>query len=343
MAGEILSERESLSPIGNILQRSDGRNRTITEEDISLFDEVYQRNRADIDQHLESVLQEYEQEDDLYELFDHAIRGGKRIRPMLALTVAEVCGLARERALDHAAIVEFIHNATLVADDYVDDTKVRRNAPTLWRIVERLPFVGPEELHPRTFTLLAENGLLTIALQLPQTPDEVKAMGEAVCRVFHGFYKEACPAGICGASHDSYIEVNREKTGSLFALACELPAIRGRYGSDVEGAAREYGQQVGILYQVADDICDGDFPDFIDNSHDELQKWYGSTVHAVGGLPVTSWEEQWLLETAPVWCVSRMMKQEDRVDTVPEFEYSFSRPVESFPQSEVGDGGVGKE
>lgn len=302
---------------------------TITEEDVRLFDDIYERHRDAIDQHLESCLEEHGSEGRLRKLLAHAVRDGKRTRAMLSWTVAIVYGLPRDRALDLCAIVEFIHNATLVADDYVDNTIVRRNVPTLWRVVERLPFIGPDELNCRTFTVLAENGVLTVALQIPRNPDVVSAMGDAVQAAFEGFYNEARPSGYGGDAYTDYIEVNRQKTGSLFELASRLPAIVSDHSPAIETAARKYGQRVGILYQITDDICDGDLPEFIGDPEAELQRWHGLAVDAIDELSVSSWEERWLLATVPVWCVYRMLEQEDRTDVFPEFTCSATEEGDS--------------
>lgn len=293
----------------------------ITDADIERFDAFSDERRESFDNHLEEVITEYETEQELRKVLSYGVRGGKRLRPVLSLTVAEGCSLPEEKALDYAAITELIHNATLIVDDYADDTNARRGVPTLWRIIESIPYVSPDSLNPRTYTILAENGLLAIALRLADDPDVVDVMGETVQQVFKGFYLEGSTIvdGLFGEGYDTYMEINRYKTGGLFGLACLLPIVGGNFDDAQVAAARRYGEATGILYQVVDDYCDGDLPRFIDDPHQELIVWYRKAIAQVSDMPVRDPDQRRLLELAPAWCATKMLENQPTNDLAPTF------------------------
>lgn len=285
---------------------------SVTTDDLRRFDELHVEYRERIDQSIEETLQTYTEDDHLREVVARGVDGGKRIRPTFTLVVAELYGLPRSVAVDRGTIVELIHSATLVADDYADDDAVRRGSPALWRVVMRLPFVGPDRLNPRTVTVLAENGILALALRLADEPDVVQAMGATVQDVFRGFYEEEVTTvdGFFGGGYDAYIDINELKTGGMFALGCHLAALTTDHDEEAIQAARDYGRAAGILYQIADDACDDDLPDCVDDPASQLQHWYDETLGHLDRIPTTSDRDRWLLSTVPAWSVQKMFDRE---------------------------------
>lgn len=300
--------------------------------DPAAFDAYYRKRKHEVDAYLDTVLDVGEEFDDLRRLIDLAVAGGKRVRPTLALLMADVTGCSKERALTHAAVVELLHNATLVADDWADDDGFRRDRPAVWRVlhgavdgspdrVEGISTAIPAEADPRTMTVLASHNMHAIALQLVRDPAVLRAMGTGVRDVFRGFYLEGRHhgGGEWSGGYDAYVETNRYKTGGFFALSTWMPAIVAPVGADATEAARTYGESLGVLYQLADDVADGDLPAVVADPEAELQTWYERTVGEIDDLPVDSGVDcRVLLETAPAWACHRMFEQEG-VDLEPAF------------------------
>lgn len=300
--------------------------------DCNAFDDYYKERKREVDDHIDAVLDEKEEFDDLRRLLDLAIQGGKRVRSTLSILMADATNCPKERALMHASIIELLHNATLVADDWVDDDDFRRDLPAVWRVlygladhapnwVTNLSDKFPDETNPRTLTILTSHNLQAITLQLVQDPVVQRAMGTGVRHVFKGFYLEGkhLDNGAWIGGYDEYIETSRYKTGGFFALSTWMPAIIAPVGQEVVEAARTYGESLGILYQVADDIADDDLPDVVKDPEAELEKWYERAISELVDLPVNEGDDNYvLLKTAPAWACHRMFEQED-VELEPEF------------------------
>lgn len=303
------------------------------EIDLQTFGAYYDEQKRVVDRHLETVLDEQENFEDLRRLLDLALRGGKRLRPVLTVLMADVTGCDRERALTYAVVVELLHNATLVADDWADNDDVRREMPAVWRVlydvrdhapdwVMELSDSIPEAIDSRTMTVLTSHNMQAITLQLVRDPDVQRAMGRSVRRVFDGFYLEGkrLDDGAWAGSYDEYIETCRYKTGGFFALSTSMPAIVGPVDQDAAEAARSYGESFGVLYQVADDIADDDLPGEVEDPEAELAKWYERTVSELEGLPVEEGDDGYaLLKNAPVWACRQMFDREN-VDLRPDVD-----------------------
>lgn len=173
--------------------------------------------------------------------------GGKRLRPLLTLATARLCGYAGEHHLRLAATVEFIHTATLLHDDVVDESKRRRGRPTanlLWDNKSSV-LVG-DYLFARAFQLMVETGELRV-LDILANASAVIAEGEVL---------QLTAASDLATSEAVYRQVVRGKTAALFAAACEVGGvISGAPAAQVEALA-EYGDALGIAFQIADDLLD---------------------------------------------------------------------------------------
>ncbi len=175
--------------------------------------------------------------------------GGKRVRPMLTLAAANLCGYEGINHHRLAATVEFIHTATLLHDDVVDESAQRRGRPTanlLWDNKSSV-LVG-DYLFARSFQLMVETGSLRV----------LDILSNAAATIAEGEVLQLTAAGNLATTEEIYIQVVRGKTAALFAAACEVGGeIAGVEEAQV-GALRTYGDALGIAFQMADDLLDLD-------------------------------------------------------------------------------------
>jgi len=284
--------------------------------DFERFHRYYYESKGQIDQRIDEILDDHKDFATHRRLLSHATVGGKRVRPVLTTLTADVYGTPYDKALNHAAIVELIHNASLVVDDRVDGDEDRRGKPAMWRVLDRLPFGRTGEKVTNALTVMTQNGLLAVALEVAEDPDVVNAMGQSVNRLVDGFFMEGREVfrGLLGGGYDRYIEINKTKTGGLFALATWMPATYVDVGEGGVNAARKYGESVGILYQVTDDYVDGDLPSFIDDPGAEMETWYEEAISWVPEMP--DGENKDLLYVAPAYMAFKMLEQEGMVGDV---------------------------
>lgn len=182
------------------------------------------------------------------EVANHLISsGGKRLRPMLTLAMAKLGGYEGEGHVKLAASVEFMHTATLLHDDVVDESDMRRGkvaARIRWGN-EASVLVG-DFLLGQAFKMMVEVGSLQ-ALDILSTAASVIAEGEVA---------QLAAAQNVKTSEEAYLHIIRSKTAELFAAACEVgPVIAARPEPD-HAASRRYGLNLGIVFQLIDDILD---------------------------------------------------------------------------------------
>jgi octaprenyl-diphosphate synthase len=182
------------------------------------------------------------------EVANHLIgSGGKRLRPVLTLAMAKLGGYGGDGHIKLAAAVEFMHTATLLHDDVVDESDMRRGrlaARMLWGN-EASVLVG-DFLLGQAFKMMVEVGSLR-ALEILSTAAAVIAEGEVM---------QLAAAKNTATTEDEYLMVIRAKTAELFAAACEVgPAITGRPKAE-QAACRSYGMNLGIAFQLVDDALD---------------------------------------------------------------------------------------
>ncbi len=182
------------------------------------------------------------------ELARHLIAaGGKRIRPILTLLSARLCGYAGERHIALATSVEFIHTATLLHDDVVDESDLRRGRSTansLWG--NKAPVLVGDFLFSRAFQLMVADGNLRV-LDILANASAVIAEGEVA---------QLMTAGDVGTSEAAYYDVIRAKTAALFQAACRIGAVVAERGTDEEEALATFGDELGIAFQLVDDALD---------------------------------------------------------------------------------------
>ncbi len=182
------------------------------------------------------------------EVANHLISsGGKRLRPMLTLATAGLCGNQGDGHIKLAASVEFMHTATLLHDDVVDQSDMRRgkaSARMVWGN-EASVLVG-DFLLGQAFKMMVEVGSLP-CLDVLSTAAAVIAEGEVM---------QLAAAKDTETTEDAYLAVIRAKTAALFAAACAVgPILAGRGRADIE-ACRGYGANLGIAFQLIDDALD---------------------------------------------------------------------------------------
>jgi len=182
------------------------------------------------------------------EVANHLISsGGKRLRPILTLAASALCGYVGEGHIKLAASVEFMHTATLLHDDVVDQSDMRRGkaaARMLWGN-EASVLVG-DFLLGQAFKMMVEVGSLQ-CLDVLSTAAAVIAEGEVM---------QLAAAKDTATGEDAYLAVIRAKTAALFAAACEVgPILAGKGKAEIE-ACRSYGANLGVAFQLIDDALD---------------------------------------------------------------------------------------
>jgi octaprenyl-diphosphate synthase len=173
--------------------------------------------------------------------------GGKRLRPMLTLASARMCGYTGNRHVALAACVEFIHTATLLHDDVVDDSHLRRGLATANAVFgNKASVLVGDFLFSRAFQLMVEDGSLAV-LSILSNASAVIAEGEVL---------QLMTANDTATTEHAYLEVIKAKTATLFAAACHVGAVvAGRPKVD-EDALDAYGLNLGIAFQIIDDVLD---------------------------------------------------------------------------------------
>ena len=173
--------------------------------------------------------------------------GGKRLRPMLTLAAARMCGYDGPYHVHLAATVEFIHTATLLHDDVVDESSQRRGRPTanlLWDNKSSV-LVG-DYLFSRSFQLMTETGSM----------DVLRILSDASATIAEGEVLQLTAATNLATDESVYMQVIRGKTAALFSAATEVGGvIAGAPDTDVR-ALFDYGDALGIAFQIVDDLLD---------------------------------------------------------------------------------------
>jgi len=173
--------------------------------------------------------------------------GGKRLRPLLTLASAKMCGYDGPFHIHLAATVEFIHTATLLHDDVVDESNMRRGRKTanlLWDNKSSV-LVG-DYLFSRSFQLMVETGSLRV----------LDILANASATIAEGEVLQLTAAQDTNTTEDVYFQVIRGKTAALFAAATEVGGVIASAPEDQITALNTYGDALGISFQIVDDLLD---------------------------------------------------------------------------------------
>lgn len=173
--------------------------------------------------------------------------GGKRVRPLLTLAGARMCGHAGMRHIGLAAAVEFIHTATLLHDDVVDESDLRRGQASANDLFGNKPSVLVGDfLFARAFQLMVEDGSLAV----------LKTLSDASAVIAEGEVLQLSASNDIGTSEETYLRVVRAKTAELFAAACAVGGLVAEAPDDQTQALFDYGAQFGMAFQLVDDVLD---------------------------------------------------------------------------------------
>jgi octaprenyl-diphosphate synthase len=173
--------------------------------------------------------------------------GGKRIRPALLLMAARLAGYTGDRSVLYASVVEFIHTATLVHDDIIDDATLRR---------------GKLAVHSRwgnDITVLLGDYLYIKSMALALTQDSlniIRLLCDVTLRMIEGELYQLTKQGVVDLTEDEHLEIIRRKTAYLFAGCAEIGGLLGGVSPERALALREYGFNLGMAFQIVDDLFD---------------------------------------------------------------------------------------
>ena len=220
-----------------------------------VFQTRYETYRTAVESYLETLFAGRPDWRDLYESMRYSLlAGGKRIRPVLALEFARLGGIDWHLALPYACALELVHNYSLIHDDLpcMDDDDLRRGKPTNHKVYgETLAVLAGDALQPEAYRLILTAPGLTDAQRADCALILAKASGAdgmvagQVLDTLHSCRTEPEVA-----------EVHHLKTGAMIAGACMLGTAAAGSGEVVRKAAEEYGYQLGLAFQIRDDMLD---------------------------------------------------------------------------------------
>jgi len=203
----------------------------------------YLASRRDrIEARLEAVLDGAEPSQMREQVAHVALGGGKRVRPTLSLLACETLDGEEATAVDYAVGIELVHNATLVVDDIIDESDVRRGTPAAWREFGH----GP--------AIVTSDGLLGEAFAL--FTDDERAMERVSAALLELGQGEASELLARPETEAEYVRLAERKTGALFRAAAELGAIAADASPETVDAFGQYAERVGVAFQIRDDVLD---------------------------------------------------------------------------------------
>ncbi|NUE01709.1 polyprenyl synthetase family protein [Halorubraceae archaeon YAN] len=197
---------------------------------------------AMVNDRLESVIDAVDPDALSDELGHVVLAGGKRVRPAVTILVCESVGGTPEDAVDFAVGVELVHNASLVIDDIIDRSDIRRGTPSAWAEYGYRP------------AIIASDGLLGEAFSLFSSNEQaMQIVAESMVELGEG---EATELVARPTNEAEYMTLARRKTGALFRAAAELGAVAGGADPFTVETFGEYAERVGIAFQIRDDVLD---------------------------------------------------------------------------------------
>ncbi|PHM66856.1 geranyltranstransferase [Xenorhabdus stockiae] len=178
--------------------------------------------------------------------------GGKRIRPMIAVLVAKALGHEGEKHIKVAALIEFIHTATLLHDDVVDESDMRRGRATANAMYGNAASVLVGDfIYTRSFQMMTDLNSMRV----------LKLMSDATNVIAEGEVMQLMNCNDPDISEDDYMRVIYSKTARLFEVASHSSAILSNATPEQEAALRDYGRYLGTAFQLIDDLLDYDSDD----------------------------------------------------------------------------------
>ncbi len=204
--------------------------------------ESLDRRRTLIEERLEAVLADVEPSSLRAGVADATLSGGKRVRPVVTVLACETVGGEAADAVDFGVGIELVHTASLLVDDIIDRSTVRRGTDSAWRA------------HGHGPAIVMSDGLLGEAFALfSSEPEAMRTVTEAMVELGEG---EATELTAMPTSEAEYMALARRKTGALFRAAAELGAIAADADAATVEALGEYAERVGVAFQIRDDVLD---------------------------------------------------------------------------------------
>ena len=173
--------------------------------------------------------------------------GGKRIRPAVLLMAARMAGYSGERAVLYASVIEFIHTATLVHDDIIDEAELRR---------------GRDAVHTRWgnhVTVLFGDFLYLKSMSLALTQDSleiIRLLCDVTLRIVEGEIYQLTKNGVVDLTEEEHLDIIRRKTAYLFAGCAQIGGMLGPITREQQSALWDYGLNIGMAFQIVDDLLD---------------------------------------------------------------------------------------
>ena len=211
--------------------------------------QIFEPIRADLEKVDEEFARHVQSRVQLIPQIGQYIRtsGGKRMRPAVLLMAARLSGYTGDRSILYAAVVEFIHTATLVHDDIIDDADLRR---------------GRLAVHSRwgnDITVLLGDYLYIKSMALALTHDTldiVRLLCDVTLKMIEGELFQLTKNGDADISEEEHFDIMRRKTAYLFGGCAQIGGLLGKVSKDQEQALREYGFNLGMAFQLVDDLLD---------------------------------------------------------------------------------------
>lgn len=204
-------------------------------DDLVLIEEVIQKN---LHSHVATVTQ----------IAEHIVMsGGKRLRPILCLLAAQACGYRGPRVLSLATAIEYIHTATLLHDDVIDNAQLRRGRPSCNAIWDnKMSVLVGDFLYCQASSLIAKDGDLQV----------LRSITDATTTTTEGEVLEITKSRDLRLGEAEYFKIVEFKTGMLMACSTQVGAIIAKASPAAEKALEDYGMHLGIAFQLADDVLD---------------------------------------------------------------------------------------
>lgn len=211
--------------------------------------QIFEPIRADLEAVEQEFLRHVESRVELIPQIGRYIQmsGGKRVRPAVLLMAARLAGYTGDRAVTYASVVEFIHTATLVHDDIIDEAELRR---------------GRLSVHSRwgnDITVLLGDYLYIKSMALALTHDTldlVRLLCDVTLKMIEGELYQLTKTGDVDISEDEHFDIIRRKTAYLFGGCAQIGGVLGGISKEQELALREYGFNLGMAFQLVDDLLD---------------------------------------------------------------------------------------
>jgi octaprenyl-diphosphate synthase len=211
--------------------------------------QIFEPIRADLEKVDREFGRHVQSQVELIPKIGHYIQtsGGKRIRPAVLLMASRLGGYEGDRSILYAAVVEFIHTATLVHDDIIDDSDLRR---------------GRLAVHSRwgnDITVLLGDYLYIKSMALALTHDEldiIRLLCDVTLRMIEGELYQLTKNGDADITEDEHFDITRRKTAYLFGGCAQIGGMLGKVSNEHEQALREYGFNLGMAFQIVDDLLD---------------------------------------------------------------------------------------